>query len=233
MRLIVPQGFTDSTEVLQKMHSYGVSQKCHLLTALLFLFACKASNKKLYSSKLTVAVLPLMKAVNTCIIPACLSSCGTWLHFFLNIWNMSTSGWNLFWENIKWYYFQCAVKDFVVTNSTIIVLPYLSEVSAEIRLCKKTSSAITLYRIRSNYVSFVSKNTMRLWEQKVELFNRQKKRYYLLYIIVSLICVINNKSEFSFTGANESKIRLLSKRNRIMEVFHSEFLAINVYKKIV
>lgn len=74
---------------------------------------------------------------------------------------------------------------------------------------------------------------MRLWEQKVELFNRQKKRYYLLYIIVSLICVINNKSEFSFTGANESKIRLLSKRNRIMEVFHSEFLAINVYKKIV
>lgn len=76
---------------------------------------------------------------------------------------------------------------------------------------------------------------MRLWEQKVELFNRQKKLYfyYLLYIIVSLICVINNKSEFSFTGANESKIRLLSKRNRIMEVFHSEFLAINVYKKIV
>lgn len=74
---------------------------------------------------------------------------------------------------------------------------------------------------------------MRLWEQKVELFNRQKKRYYLLYIIVSFICVMNNKSEFSFTGANESKIRLLSKRNRIMEVFHSEFLAINVYKKIV
>lgn len=74
---------------------------------------------------------------------------------------------------------------------------------------------------------------MRLWEQKVELFNRQKKRYYLLYIIVSFICVMNNKSEFSFTGASESKIRLLSKRNRIMEVFHSEFLAINVYKKIV
>jgi len=74
------------------MHFHKVSQGHCLLTAPLSLFCCKTDRSHPNaSSRLTAAVLPQMKVVNTRIISACLSSCRMQLlHPFLNIWNLST-----------------------------------------------------------------------------------------------------------------------------------------------
>lgn len=84
-------------------------------------------------------------------------------------------------------------------------------------------------------MAFCAKAPYVFGDNKLRLFSKSgsKSITILLFIIVSFIYVTNNKSKLSSAGASKIKITLLSKRNRKMEVIHSEFLAINVDKKFV